>query len=50
MHPTFMKSASFTMLTDESFGKILDLKITHLKKNFNSVFCLISAIKIQAWD
>jgi hypothetical protein len=32
-----------------SFCKILDLKITHLKKNFDWYFCLISATVIQAW-
>jgi hypothetical protein len=32
-----------------SFCKILDLKITHLKKNFDEYFCLISATVIQGW-
>jgi hypothetical protein len=31
------------------FCKILDLKITHLKKNFGNIFCLISAFVIQTW-
>jgi hypothetical protein len=31
------------------FFKIFDLKITHLRKNFDSYFCLTSAIVIQAW-
>jgi hypothetical protein len=30
-----------------SFGKILNLKISHLKKNFDEYFCLISAIIIR---
>jgi hypothetical protein len=32
-----------------SFCEILVLKITHLKKNFDYYFCLISAFVIQAW-
>jgi hypothetical protein len=32
-----------------SFCKILDPKITHLEKNFDYYFCLISAIVIQTW-
>jgi hypothetical protein len=27
----------------------LELKISHLQKNFDLYFCLISAIEIQAW-
>jgi hypothetical protein len=32
-----------------SFCKILDLKITHFKEKIWLIFCLISAIVIQAW-
>jgi hypothetical protein len=42
---TSLSGASFTMLT----GKILHLKITHLKLFFNLYFCLIFIILIQAW-
>jgi hypothetical protein len=49
---TILKSqvpnSQYSLGENPKFFKVLDLKITRLKKNFDKHFCLLPAIVIQA--